>query len=1176
MDHQSSTPQRQRGFSLTPLGMKKLQQRLFALEAQTGVKHNAARIAQQIQMIDPKGLHPTTVRKILRQETVDFSTLQVLFQALALDLAQADCEQPSPLKTVPTQQDWGGAPDVTSFFGRHQALKTVSHWIVADRCRLVTLLGMGGMGKTALSVKLAQQIQDQFTTLIWRSLRNVPPLEVLLLDYLQVLSGRREAELPQHLAGQISQLIDYLRQSRCLLILDNVESILEGGRPAGRYQSSCQGYGELLHQIASTHHQSCLILTSREKPQGIAVFEGEALSVRTYPLQGLDVPAGQDILSQKGFAPFTAAASQLVETYQGNPLALKIVATAIQDLFSGDIQGFLNQEQIAFSEIRLLLDQQFARLSSLEQQVLYWLAIARIPLPLKTLQSDLLPPATHLLEAIESIDRRSLLERDSTVFQLTLQPVIMEYVCDRFIDTVSAELQNLPLPKTALFYSHALIKADSPDFLRDCQIRLVLAPIADRLITRLGSPARLEVHLKQILSQLPSQPSYGAGNLLNLLVYFNIDLTGYDFSGLTVWQAFLQGINLHQVNLRSADLGKSVFTQTFGDIYDATFSPNGQWVATANADGIPRVWQVEDGKLLFAYQAHLQTVWTVAFSPDGQTLASGSFDQTILLWDLEQGKGQHILAGHQDRIWSIAFSPEGNILASGSNDRTLRLWDVSTGSCIHTFTGHRDGVTSLAYHPDGTLIASGSADQTLRLWHPSTGLVATLSDHTLPITCVAFSPDGQYLASSDAQTIRLWQVGTRDCQHVLENLTSVWSVAFSPNGQILGAGDRQHLKFWHVATGELSQAHTAYDRQIWSVAFSPKGQLLLACDKQKLGLWRFEPQPNDKGYVHRLCTLQGYTNAVWSVAISPDGQTLATGSTDHVIRLWEMDHQRCRQRHPQPSVRRVTFSPNGQKIASGSEDGSVYLWEPATGRQSTMTTRHEGKVWTVAFSPDGQILASGGADHQIHLWDVIHHHSLRTFSGHQSWVLSLAFSGSTLISSSADQTIKLWDLRSGNCHHTLIGHRGAVWSVSADAKILASASEDQTLRLWDLSTGEECQILKGHDSLVLTVQISPDGRYIASGSADNTVRVWDIQTGKCLQVLRGHTHSVWSVAFSPKGQCLVSGGQDGTLCLWAVESGQRLGKIPLERPYEGMDITGARGLTPSRRQMLHSLGAVEL
>lgn len=1168
MDHQSSAPQRQRGFSLTPLGMMKLQQRLLALEAQTGVKHNAARIAQQIQMIDPKGLHPTTVRKILRQETVDFTTLQVLFYGLALDLAPEDCEQPSPLQTVPTQQDWGGAPDITPFYGRHQALKTVSHLIVTDRCRLVTLLGMGGMGKTALSVKLAQQVQNQFTTLIWRSLRNAPPIEMLLLDYLQVLSGKREADLPQHLDGQITQLINYLRQSRCLLILDNVESILERGRPAGRYQSDFQGYGELLHHIASTHHQSCLILTSREKPQGIAALEGEASPVRTYLLQGLETSTGQELLSQKGLIHLNSATSQLVATYQGNPLALKIVATAIQDLFAGDIQGFLDQEQIAFSEIRLLLDQQFDRLSSLEQKVLYWLAIARTPISLQTLQAEILVPSTHLLETIESIDRRSLLERDSTVFQLTLQPVIMEYVCDRLIDTVSADLLDQPLPETSLFYSHALIKADSPDYLRDCQIRLVLAPIAERLLKRLGSPTQIEVHIKQILSQLSSQPSYAAGNLLNLLVYFNIDLTGYDFSHLTVWQAYLQGINLHRVSFKNTDIANSVFTQTFGDICDATFSPNGEWVATAHTDGIPRIWRVNDGKLLFSCQAHPETIWSIAFSPNGQTLASGSFDQTISLWDLEQGQGQQTLCGHQDRIWSIAFSPKGQTLVSGSNDCTLRLWDVTTGTCIRILTGHTDGVTAVAYHPEGEWIASGSADQTVRLWHPTSRLLATFTGHSLPITCIAVSPDGQYLASSDAQTIRLWQVSTQECIHVIEALTSVWSMAFSADGEILGAGDRQFLKCWRVPTGELLQSQATYDRQIWAVDFSQNG-LLLACDKQMLGVWQLQQD------LQRLCTLQGYTNGVWSVAISPDGQTVASGSTDHVVRLWDLNQQHCRQRHLQSSARQVTFSPDGQLVASGGEDGSVQLWEPGTGRQFTMTPRHSGPIWAIAFSPDGQTLVSGSADHQIRLWDVVNHHTLRTFTGHDSWVLSITFSDNILISGSADQTIKVWDMRTGDCCHTLTGHTGSVWSVSAARDILATASEDRMIRLWHLSTADCYQILKGHSSLALTVQISPDGQYIASGSADNTVRLWDARTGQCLQILTGHTHSVWSVAFTPDSQYLVSGGQDGTLRLWSLASGQPLGTLSLERPYEGLDISGTRGLTESRRQMLHRLGAIE-
>lgn len=1171
----SSAPQRQRGYSLTAVGMKKLQERLLALEAQTGIKHNAARVAQQIQIIDPKGLHPTTVRKILRREAVDLATLQILFQALELDLADADRERPLLSQpTAPTRQDWGEAPDTTHFYGRFEALETLENWLLEDCCCLVTLLGMGGIGKTALSVKLAQQVQDQFTTVIWRSLRNAPPIEVLLQECLQFLSMQQETELPPHLNGQIAQLMNYLRQSRCLLVFDNVEALLSRGRPTGRYRSGNEGYGELFQQIAEVEHQSCLILTSREKPQGLVAYEGEALPVRTYRLTGLRSQSCQEILKAKGFESSDTTIEQLREKYQGNPLALKIVATAIQDLFAGDIQAFLEQDQVAFSEIRLLLDQQFARLSVLEQDVLYWLAIARAPISLATLQSDILSPSANLLEAIESIDRRSLLERDSNTSQFTLQPVIMEYVTDRLIKTVGNELLGPHLEKTPLSHTHALIKAESLDYLRNCQTRLILAPIIEHLLTHIGSSGQLEAHLKQILSQLSPQPSYAAGNILNLLVYLNADLTGYDFSELTIWQAYLQGVNLHQVNLSDADVSKSEFTKTFGDIYDAAFSPDGERVVTAHADGIPRVWRVNDGKLLFAYQGHQKTVWSVAFSPNGQLLASGSFDQTILLWDLEQGQGLRTLSGHQDRIWAIAFSSDGQILASGSNDRALCLWNPTTGACLHTLTGHTDGVTTLAFHPEGDQIASGSSDQTLRLWDVQTGqLRATLTGHTAPMTCMAFSPNGQYLASSDAQSIRLWDVGTKTCIQVIENLTSVWSMAFSADGQLLGAGDRQHLRFWHIPTGELVQSQIGYDSQIWAVAFSPKGQQFVACDKQKIGLWQLEHHENC--IIRPTRTLQGYTNAVWSVAFSPDGQTLVSSSTDHMIRLWDVEQQRCVQQCQQRSARYIAVSPDGTRIASGGEDGSVTIWEPAAARQSTMTTRHSGKVWAIAFSADGQRLASGGADHQIHLWDAVHHHSSRALTGHKSWVLSVAFASDILISSSADQTIRLWDVTTGDCRQTLTGHAGAVWSVDAQGNTLVSASEDGTLRLWSLSSGEYRQTLTGHDSLVLTVQISPDGNYIASGSADNFVRLWEVTSGNCFQVLTGHTHSVWSVAFSPDGQHLVSGGQDGTIRLWAVESGQMLATFTLERPYEGLNITGTRGLTESRRQMLQSLGAIE-
>ncbi len=336
-------------------------------------------------------------------------------------------------------QDWGEAIDVDLFYNRTAELATLEQWIVADRCRLVVLLGMGGIGKTALSVKLAQQIQHQFEYLIWRSLRNAPPVNDLLAELLQFLCQQEEIVIPETVDGRVSRLIRSLRSSRCLLILDNAEAILREGDRTGSYREGYEGYGQLLRCVGETPHQSTVLLTSREKPRGLATKEGETLSVRTLQLTGLSIAAGREILQAR--CDFSGSESEwrvLIEHYGGNPLALKMVAPTIQDLFNSNISKFLEllkQGPLVFDDIRNLLDRQFNRLSDLEKEVMYWLAVNREPVSFPKLPADFVSNVreSEILEALASLQRRALIERRSSGF--TQQPVVMEYMIKKLIDT---------------------------------------------------------------------------------------------------------------------------------------------------------------------------------------------------------------------------------------------------------------------------------------------------------------------------------------------------------------------------------------------------------------------------------------------------------------------------------------------------------------------------------------------------------------------------------------------------------------------------------------------------------------------------------------------------------------------------------------------------------------------
>jgi WD40 repeat protein len=1076
----------------------------------------------------------------------------------------------------PSRQDWGEAADVSIFYGRSQELDTLTQWVEQDRCRLVAILGMGGIGKTAIAIKLAQQTQAGFDCAIWRSLRNAPPLETLLADLVPFLSNQQDTQ------NTLTRLIRHLRNNRCLLILDNLETLMQGGDYAGQFRAGYEDYGELLRTVSEVNHQSCAILTSREKPAVVAAFEGEELRVRSLSLSG-STEASRSILQSKGLVGSEEERGVLCDRYGNSPLALKIVATSIKDLFEGNIAAFLKEDTFMFNGVRRLLDQQFARLSQLEQSIMYWLAINRDWTTVAELYDDIVPTASRskLLESLESLSWRSLIEKRAS--QYMQQPVIMEYIAEQLIEKIAAELQTCDLN---LFVRHALLKTTQKEYIRESQVRLILQSIGEELSKTLGSTEALRSQVQALIAtvrRLKPSSGYGAGNLLNLCVHRQLDLTEFDFSGLAICHADLQQADLHRVNFSRANFEKSVFTQTFSSILAIAFSPDSRHLATGDANGEISLWHIAESKLLWTRSGHAHEARSVSFSPDGTMLASGSSDGTVRLWDGLTGQALKTLAGHTSWVWSVSFSPDGAMLASGSSDCTVRLWDVFTGQAVNTLVGHTDWIWAVSFSPDGTRLVSGGNDCTVRLWEVPTGNpIASLEDHTDWIRAVAWHPDGRQLASGSADhTVRLWDVETGTAIAILSgHLGRVRSIGFSPDGTRLVSGsDDCTVRLWDVQTGQTLQTLTGHANQLWAVSFSPDGLWLASSSNDRtVRLW-------DAQTGQALKILQGHTSWVRSVCFSPDGSLLASSSDDGMVRLWQLPTElgqtgsvvRTLPGHAN-QLWSVSFSPDGALLASSGNDRTIRLWNVQTGQAVRILQGHTNWVRSIRFAPERSHLISGSDDCTLRLWDIQTGQTLRTFMGHTNWVTAVDWSpdGTLLASGSADGTVRLWDVATGQSIRVMTGHTRQLWSVcfSPDGQRLASGGADGTARLWDAATGEILKILQGHTDQVWTAAFSPDGKILATGSSDRTIRLWETTTGQPLNTLQGHTAWVGTVAWSATGT-LASGSSDETLKLWDAKTGECLQTLRSDRPYEGMDITGVTGITEAQKATLKALGAVE-
>jgi len=314
------------------------------------------------------------------------------------------------------------APTILQFYNREPELEKLSNWIFDQNTRLISVLGLSGIGKSHLVRKFIDLNLDQFSVIIWRSLKYSEPLELLIDDILNI----HEKEIKTNTNHKLKQLFKSFTEKRCLIILDDLQNIFMSGAFAGQYKPEYQDYQDFFKKIMTTEHHSHVIVISQEKCQDM-----ESLDEELYPIKCLDLSGLSDvnILKNTGLKDEDHW-SNLINLYDGNPFYLKTIANSIRSVFNGYVSDFLAENELIITkDIQTNLQLLFKGLSLIEQKIVIKLSNSEQFLSREELKTSLDLSSTDLINSLESLQNRYLLMKiteDKIMF--ILSPVFREYV----------------------------------------------------------------------------------------------------------------------------------------------------------------------------------------------------------------------------------------------------------------------------------------------------------------------------------------------------------------------------------------------------------------------------------------------------------------------------------------------------------------------------------------------------------------------------------------------------------------------------------------------------------------------------------------------------------------------------------------------------------------------------
>lgn len=593
------------------------------------------------------------------------------------------------------------------------------------------------------------------------------------------------------------------------------------------------------------------------------------------------------------------------------------------------------------------------------------------------------------------------------------------------------------------------------------------------------------------------------------------------------------------------------FTEAGDSLWSVAFSPDGKRVATAGADKIIRIYGTTNGKLEKELPPHAAAITSLVFLP-GDRLVSAGGDRILRLWDAIGGKLVKEWPGHESAVLALAGTPNGKKVVSGSADRTIRGWDVETGRSLWT-APLKSAVCSVALRNDGKLVAVGAADGGLTLFDisgPSPREVSTLTAHLAGVSGLAFDPDGSRLATCGGDGfVRVWTVAENGNLTPLmkfegqvkpgtsSGYSPVTAVAFSPDGRFIAScGADQIVHVWDVQTKGETRGLRAHTDWVTAVAFSPDGRYLASVGVDKAARI-FELTQQD------TAPPPGHTQTVRAVAVSPDGRFAATASTDKTIKVWDLTDGRevATLLGSTEKVYSISFLGSDKLVTGGElqngDAGRVQFWtvKPAKASKATLT----GRAWAVVGSQDGSKVAAWTTKPAVgresnHTYELFDANGTNTGSlsdaGRDVQAASFTPDLAWVVSGDKQGAIRIWDLEGKDrigSDWPLFVQGIADLALTPDKKTLVAVDATGTVKVGDVKRRETLGSAEAHKAGINGIIMSPKGDTFLTIGTDGEIKAWSVKDVKTVRTWKCPVN-VWGAAYTPDGKSVVTANGDGT------------------------------------------------